>query len=168
MNPYKLNYLISNLTLYVTNTMMRHLMPLMLPLIRVFLLSLVSILPAFMAEANVSNTNRIVDLDRIIAVANDEIILESELGDFLHTVKQQLRERNTPIPSDEVMRKQALDRLIINRLQLQIASRNGIRIDDESLNKAINRIAQQNKMQLDQFRETLKRGGFDYIQFRET
>ena len=166
MKLYKPNHLLSNLILHVTNKMM----PQLLPKIRLFLLSLLSLLsllPSFMAEANITNTNRIIDLDRIVAVANDEIILESELVDFLHTIKQQLRERNTPLPPDDVIRKQALDRLVINRLQLEIASRNGIRIDDESLNEAINRIAKQNKMELEQFRETLKQSGFDYIQFRE-
>ena len=143
MKLYKINHLLDNLTLHATNKMV----PRLLLKIRLFLLSLLSLLsllPSFMAEANITNTNRIIDLDRIVAVANDEIILESELVNFLHTIKQQLRERNTPLPPDDAMRKQALDRLIINRLQLEIASRNGIRIDDESLNKAINRIAKQN------------------------
>lgn len=159
---FKPNHLLNHITTYTANTMKHQLLP---P--RLLLLALLSLMTSFMAEANISDTNSIIDLDRIVAVANDEIILESELDEFLHTVKQQLRERNTPLPTDDAIRKQALDRLIINRLQLQIASRNGIRVDDESLNEAINRIAKQNKMQLDQFRETLKREGFDYIQFRE-
>ena len=166
MKLYKINHLLINLTLHVTNKMMPELL-LKIRLFLLSLLSLLSLLPSFMAEANITNTNRIIDLDRIVAVANDEIILESELVDFLHTIKQQLRERNTSLPPDDVIRKQALDRMIINRLQLEIASRNGIRIDDESLNEAINRIAKQNKMELEQFQKTLKQSGFDYIQFRE-
>lgn len=131
------------------------------------LLLISALFSSYPVEANISNTNRITELDRIVAIANDEVILESELEDFLLTIKQQLRERNTPLPADSILRKQALDRFILKRLQLQIASRNGIRVDDETLNQAIARISQQNKMTLDQFRSTLEREGFEYIQFRE-
>lgn len=135
------------------------------------LLSIQLLLPFSPVEANISTNvaeqHGIIGLDRIIAIANDEVILESELEDFLRTIKQQLNRKKTPLPPDSVLSKQALDRLIVNRLQLQVASKNGIRVDDETLNKAINRIARQSQMSLEQFRETLERENYEYIQFRE-
>lgn len=108
------------------------------------------------------------EIDRIVAVVNDGVILESELDSFLAGVKAQIRSRGaTNLPPDEVLRRQALERLIMQKLQLQTAEETGIRVDDETLNQAVLSIAQRNNMSLDQFRQALEADGYSFSQFRE-
>jgi len=108
-----------------------------------------------------------VELNRIVAIVNDDVIVESELRLRLRTIKAQLRQAGTPMPPEEVLRTQVLERLVIERLQLQLAQANGIRIADETLNRAVSDIAQKNNMSLAQFKEILERDGFDFGKFRE-
>jgi peptidyl-prolyl cis-trans isomerase SurA len=107
-------------------------------------------------------------LDRIIAVVNDEVILESELMDMSQTVRQQLRQREAALPPADILRKQVLERLIIQRLQLQRADEVGVRVGDDALNAALRQIAGNNNMNLRQFRDVLEEDGYDFSQFRET
>lgn len=108
-----------------------------------------------------------VPLDRIVAVVNDDVIMESELETKLRTVVNQLQENGTSLPPQSALEKQVLDRLIMNKLQLQMAANTGIRVDDETLNKTINNIAAQNNVSLSQFRQILESDGYNYEQFRE-
>ena len=117
--------------------------------------------------SSLSANAAISTVDRIIAVVNDDVILESELSAKLKTVQTQLLQRNTKVPSEDVLRRQVLERLIISHLQIQAANRGGIRIDDSTLNASINRIASQNNMSLEQFRSALEGDGFDFNIFRE-
>jgi peptidyl-prolyl cis-trans isomerase SurA len=117
--------------------------------------------------ASLSIQAAVQPVDRIIAVVNDDVIMESELDTRLRTIKGQLQQRNTPLPPEAVLRKQVLERLVLNRLQLQAASRLGIRVSDQRLNASIARIASQNKMSITDFRRTLERDGFDFNVFRE-
>ncbi|WP_289286892.1 SurA N-terminal domain-containing protein, partial [Methylophaga sp. UBA678] len=76
-------------------------------------------------------------LDRIVAVVNDEVILESDLQDMEQTVRQQIRQRDAAMPPSDVLRKQVLERLIMQRLQIQEADKVGIRVGDDALNAAL-------------------------------
>ena len=107
------------------------------------------------------------EIDHIVAVANDDVITHTELEKRMRMVKSQLQQRQAKLPSDEVLRKQILEQLIMERLQLQVAQRVGIRVDDETINKVINNIAQENKFTLEQFREVLAREGYDFADFRQ-
>jgi peptidyl-prolyl cis-trans isomerase SurA len=107
------------------------------------------------------------ELDRIVAIVDDNVITASELNDQIASVRLQLRQQNMQMPSSQTMRKQVLERAVLEQLQLQLAESNGIRIDDESLNQAISGIATQNNMTLGEFRETLQEDGFDFSKFRE-
>ncbi len=107
-------------------------------------------------------------LDRIIAVVNDDVLLESELIDMEHTVKQQLRQRNVQIPPSEALRKQVLERLILQKLQLQEATKIGVRVGDDALNAALRQIAESNDLTLREFRDVLHEDGFEFASFRET
>ena len=80
-------------------------------------------------------------LDRITAVVNDEVILESELMEMQQTVRQQLRQRDAAIPPSEVLNKQVLERLIMQRLQLQRAEQVGVRVGDDALNAALKQLS---------------------------
>ena len=109
----------------------------------------------------------VVELDRVVAVVNDDIIAESELETRLKRVREQLRRSGTAPPPPDALRKQVLERLILTRVQLQLARDSGIRIDDDRLNKTLLRIAQQNELTLREFRDTLERDGYDFTKFRE-
>ncbi len=107
------------------------------------------------------------ELNRIVAVVNDDVILATELEDRLRLVKQQLAARQAEIPDDDTLRRQVLDRLILERLQLQLADQNNIRVDDETLNASLGNIARENGMTLTEFRKVLERDGQDWARFRE-
>lgn len=106
-------------------------------------------------------------IDRIIAVVNDDVITASELDKELNTIKQQLRAQNTTLPAAETFRAQVLDRMVLKRLQLQLAGVNHIKVDDEALNRTILNIATQNKLSLSEFRNVLDTDGVDFEDYRE-
>ena len=106
-------------------------------------------------------------LNRIVATVNDDVIMQSELDSRMAMVVAQLEEQHAQLPREAALRKQVLDRLIIENLQLQMAERSGIRIDDDTLNKNLLNMAKQNNMTLDQFRQVLEKDGYDYVAFRE-
>ncbi len=106
-------------------------------------------------------------LDRIVAVVNDGVIMQSELDARVDDIAAQFRADNRPMPPLNVMQEQVLDRMILERVQLQMAERAGIRVDDAALNQALEGIARQNNMTLPQFSETLRGDGYDWSQFRE-
>ena len=108
-----------------------------------------------------------LDLDRIVAVINDDVIMRSELVGKISAVTAQMQEQNIPLPPQPILEKQVLDRLIMTKLQIQMAQNTGIRVDDETLNRTINNIARENELSLNQFREILEQDGFGYEAFRK-
>jgi peptidyl-prolyl cis-trans isomerase SurA len=106
-------------------------------------------------------------VDKIVAVVNDDVITSTELDTRLHSIKEQLKNQSSPMPSDAALKKQVLDRMILASLQLQLADKNGIRVDDETLNRTIERIAADNKLSLTEFRSVLEKEGYDFPTFRE-
>jgi len=110
---------------------------------------------------------RVLTLDRIVAVVNDEVITEHELQDRYDLVIRQLGQQGTPLPPKDVLEKQLLERMINDRVQLQYARETGIRVDDVQLERALSRIAQDSGLTLQQFRDTLEREGIAFNQFRE-
>ncbi|ODN67702.1 Chaperone SurA precursor [Methylophaga muralis] len=115
-----------------------------------------------------ANSGWAAPLDRIVAVVNNEVVLDSELVEMEQTVRQQLRQRNATIPSSEILRRQVLERIIMQRLQIQRAEMSGIRVTDDALNAAIRQIAESNNLTLRQFRDALESDGYDFAEFRET
>ena len=107
------------------------------------------------------------DLDRIVAIVNDDVIAWSELEARLGRIRDELRRSGTILPPEDGLRRQVLERLILLRIQLQLAHDAGIRIDDERLNQTLLRIAEQNGLTLRGFRDALKRDGYDFAKFRE-
>ena len=87
-----------------------------------------------------------VEVDRIIAVVNDEAITAFELRARLAAVERQLRGQNVQLPSREVLEKQLLERMISDRVQLQFAKETGLRISDIELDAAMRRIAEGNRL----------------------
>ncbi len=109
----------------------------------------------------------IIPLNRIVAVVNGQVVTQNELKNELLAVRQQLRQQGITAPSEAVLNKQVLDRLITTQVQLQHAEQMGIVVDDETLNSTISNIAAQNKLSLAEFREVLQRDGFKFTVFRE-
>lgn len=107
-------------------------------------------------------------LDRIVAVVNDEVILASELREMEETVTQQLRQRQVALPPYDIFKSQVLERLIMQKLQLQTAARTGIRLADDALNAALREVAARNNLSLREFRDVLERDGYDFSVFRES
>ncbi len=114
-----------------------------------------------------TNTPSAIPLDHIVAVVNEDVILHSELEQYLRAVVRQLRGQNTPMPEMSALVKQSLERLIVESLQLQRAKSTGLRVDDETLNRSIQGIARKNSMSLEQFRNALLADNMDYASFRE-
>src|SRR5438552_10194693 len=91
-------------------------------------------------------------VDRIVAVVNDEIITNNELQLRMRIAEAQLRRQNIALPARGTLMHQVLERMIVDRAQLQMAKETGVRVDDATVNAAIARIAEQNGMSLPQFR----------------
>ncbi len=108
-----------------------------------------------------------VPLDRIVAVVENDIIMQSELDIQLRTVVGRMKEQGVKLPSSSVLENQVLERMILTKIQLQRAENTGIRVDDETLNRTISNIAAGNNVSLSQFKEILEKDGFNYEQFRE-
>ncbi len=106
-------------------------------------------------------------LDRIVAVVNDEAITASELDARMRIAMAQLRQQRIAPPSDDVLRRQVLERMIIDRAQVQMARETGVRVDDATVNAAIARIAEQNGVGVAQFREQLAQQGISFSRFRD-
>ncbi|MCB1646551.1 MAG: peptidylprolyl isomerase [Pseudomonadales bacterium] len=126
-------------------------------------------LALFLGMATLSSlaSAKVEMLDRIIAIVDEDVILESELNERVTAVKAQLRTTGKQAPPDDILKEQIIERLIVDSLQLQMADRAGVRINDEELNQALLAIATQNKMSLPQFRDAIERDGISYVQMRE-
>ncbi len=120
------------------------------------------------APANESSAKAAAQtLDRIIAVVNDEAITATELDARTQIALQQLRRQNIAAPAADVLRRQVLERLIVDRAQIQLARESGVRVDDATVNAAIARIAEQNGANLPEFRERLQKEGISIARFRD-
>ncbi|WP_429181628.1 peptidylprolyl isomerase SurA [Aeromonas salmonicida] len=106
-------------------------------------------------------------MDKVLAVVNKDVVLASQQEALVQKVKSSAQESGQSLPDDATLRKQALDRLIQESLQLQLADRQGLKISDTQLEQAIQSIAADNKMTLDQLRAQLAREGLTYAQYRE-
>ncbi len=120
-------------------------------------LFLLSTAPAAFAES----------LDRIVAVAGEDIILASELESAEKEILRQLRSQGAPIPPQDDLQRRVLERLILTRLQTQRAKTTGITVGDEDINHALETLAQRNNMDLPTFREALANEGIDYNFYRQ-
>ena len=110
---------------------------------------------------------REVLLDRVVAVINDEALTQFELEEQRRTILVQMREAKVTPPAPDVLERQVLERMITERALLQFARETGIRVDDTAVERAIARIAQDNKLTPEQFRAALQREGIPYAKYRE-
>lgn len=121
-----------------------------------------------LTSVTVSSYAALVLIDRISVVVDQDVIMQSEIDERMKAIKAQIAaDPQTQAPSDDVLRGQIIERLILENLQLQTADRAGIRISDDELNEALSSIASQNQMTLTQFRVALANDGVSWAAMRE-
>lgn len=108
-----------------------------------------------------------VALDKINVIVNSGVILESDIDTSLKTLKANAKKSEQALPSEEVLRQQVTEKLIIDTLQQQEAERIGVRIDDTRLNEAIEDIAKNNNQTIEQLSDAIAAEGLEYSEFRE-
>ncbi len=106
-------------------------------------------------------------LDRIVAVVNDDVLTEGELDYRVRAAEVQLARSRVAVPPSDVLRKQVLERLIVDRAQIQLARETGVRVDDGTVNAAISRMAEANGMNMQAMRSKVESDGIPFSQFRE-
>lgn len=111
--------------------------------------------------------SRAVGIDRIVAVVNSEVITAQELKLRIDQAVRQLKRQGVELPPAEVLERQMLERLIVERAQLQLARETSLGVDEATLERAIARIAENNKLGLDQLRATLEKDGVSWSSFRD-
>ena len=139
---------------------------------RIFLACLLGTALASQAQTRIdpklaATPSRIVPVDRIVAVVNDEVITQNDLTERVGLVTKQLQRQGGQLPASDVLSRQILERMINDLLQAQLAKETGIKVDDATLDRTIERIAQENNLSMTDFRSALERDGVKYPRFRE-
>jgi peptidyl-prolyl cis-trans isomerase SurA len=114
-----------------------------------------------------SKGGSVITMDRIVTVVNNEVITLNDLTDRMAMVVKQLQKQNITLPPQEILQKQLLEKMINEQVQIQEAKDTGIRIDDGSLDKALQRIADSNNLSMTDFRRALEQDGIPWAKFRE-
>jgi peptidyl-prolyl cis-trans isomerase SurA len=110
---------------------------------------------------------RIVLVDRIVAVVGKEVVTLTELADRRAHAERELQRQGTALPERAVLERQVLERVILEKAQLQMARENGIRVEELQLDRALERIASDNKLTLAAFRQALEKDGVPFARFRD-
>ncbi len=117
--------------------------------------------------APATSGNRVVPLERVVAVVNDEALTQFELDEQKRILLAQMQASNVRPPNADALNSQVLERLITERALLQFAKDNGIRVEDQMVERTILRIAQENKMTPEELRRALDREKISYAKYRE-
>lgn len=107
------------------------------------------------------------EIDRVAAIVDNGVILQSDVDDIVNRVKRNAQAQGQTLPSDQALRTQAIERLIIANLQTQMAQRMGLQISDAQLDETIRNIAQSENLTLEQFRQRVINEEGNYERFRE-
>lgn len=106
-------------------------------------------------------------LDRVAAVVNDGVVLQSELDEQVQAITERLEAQHAEMPPQNILRQQVLERLVVQEIQMQRAARANLKVPDETLNSALQDIAQRNNIPLARLPEVLAQQGIDYTAYRE-
>lgn len=132
-----------------------------------FLIAFLTLLSLNPVHAVAAQEDAVTGMDRIVAVVDQSVITEHELQERIRIVSAQLEKQGAKLPEQGVLEKQILERLIVDRLQLDYAAQTGLRVDDGQLDKTIQRIAEQNKLSVAEFQKALEADGINFRKFRE-
>ncbi|WP_375752440.1 peptidylprolyl isomerase SurA [Vibrio sp. HN007] len=108
-----------------------------------------------------------VELDRVVVVVNNGVILQSDIDNTIKTLRANANNANQPLPEEDVLYEQVIEKLVTDKIQLQEAEKLGVRIDDNRLNQAIEDIAKDQGKTVEQLRSSLQAEGISYEGFRE-
>ncbi|MCB1616329.1 MAG: SurA N-terminal domain-containing protein, partial [Pseudomonadales bacterium] len=103
----------------------------------------------------------VIPIDRVVAVVDDDVIMESELNQKTGEVLFRLKQNNTAVPPEQILREQVLNKMIVDSIQLQKAEQGGIKISQAELEQTITRIAAQNRMSPQEFIDFAAASGLD-------
>ncbi len=106
-------------------------------------------------------------LGQIVAVVEDDIVLEQELSAQVASIRKNLKANNVMVPPIFILRKQVLERIIVDKLQQQLAEKSGIRVSNEMLRSSTQDIARRNDLTIDEFRKELEDQGMSFQKFQE-
>ncbi|MDH5601396.1 MAG: peptidylprolyl isomerase [Gammaproteobacteria bacterium] len=109
----------------------------------------------------------VIPLDKIIVIVDDNIITQVELDERVRLISQQIKQKGGRLPPADTLRNQILERLIMEKLQLERAKRTGIRVNDEMVNQVLSNIARENRLNMEQFRQAIQKDGYTFSEFRE-
>lgn len=124
------------------------------------------LLGAGLADLAAAAPQKISDLDHIVVIVNDDVITASELARRLQETKKQLALEKIKTPPDATLKKQLLERMVLEQLQLQLAAQTGIRVSDAEVDRAFETIAQRNNLGVEEFRRALAQKGIDIPAYR--
>lgn len=119
------------------------------------------------ARPDQAASTRVDLLDRIVAVVNKEVITQFDLSERVTRVQRDLQRRGTSSVDSSEIERQVLERLIVEKVQLQYARETGLRVDDLELDRTVNRVAENNKLSLTEFRQRLESDSIPFAAFRE-
>lgn len=108
-----------------------------------------------------------MELDHIVAVVDEDVVMQSELDEQIQRVRGQLRQQGTETPPTAVLERQVMERLVLEKIQLQVAERAEVTVEEKALDRAIADIAERNKLDLEQFRKIIESEGYAFDRFRE-
>ena len=128
--------------------------------------SLLSATPALHAQTRELATRGEL-LDRVAAIVNEGVVLNSELDAQVRNVSERLQSQKLELPPQNVLRQQVLERLVLQEIQMQRANHAGVKVADETVNAALQDVAKRNNMTLSQLPEALAQQGQDYGSYRE-
>ena len=115
----------------------------------------------------VVSLDRVVPIDRVVAIVNDEALTQYDINEQKRIVLSQMKSQNMTPPAPDVLEKQLLERLITERALLQFAKDTGIRVDDTTVERTMLRIAEDNKLSAEEFRKVVEREGMVFAKYRE-
>jgi peptidyl-prolyl cis-trans isomerase SurA len=107
-------------------------------------------------------------LDRIVAIVNESVITNNELDTQVSLVKETLTKRNMPIPPEKILRKQVLEHMIDTELEMQMAKNAGIDVDSQDIDEAIERIAKQNNVSVEDLHKVIASQGITWKEYRRS
>jgi peptidyl-prolyl cis-trans isomerase SurA len=122
----------------------------------------------FLVFSSLQTQSKIELLDKVIAVVDSGVVMESQLNKRVKEIVDRIKESGNELPPLNMLEEQVLERLIIEEIQMQIAERAGIKISDGELNETLSGIASQNSLSLEEFRKNLESQGASYRDFRDT
>ena len=106
-------------------------------------------------------------LDKVIAIVDEDVVLQSEVNTRVNEIRAQAQRANQPLPEDfESFKAEIIEALVIENIQMQLAERVSIRFDDDTINRILGNMANNNNMSFDEYVNTLENAG-DYLETRE-